>query len=107
VGRLRARGLVTPEGTLTDLGRETKAGIEWLTDELAVAPYLGLAAGDLDRLAAALEPIAAALTAAGSRWDRVDARRSTSRPSSHPRERNPCAPCRRADPGAKEHRDRR
>ncbi len=64
---LRARGLVTPEGTFTDLGRETKAGIERLTDELAVAPYLGLAADDLDRLVAVLEPIAAALTAAGSR----------------------------------------
>lgn len=67
VDGLRARGLVTPDGTFTALGRETKASIELLTDELAVPPYLGLAPADLDRLLAALEPIAAALTAAGSR----------------------------------------
>lgn len=64
---LRSRGLVTPEGTFTDTGRETKARIERLTDELAVAPYLGLTPGELDRLGTALEPIAAGLNATGSR----------------------------------------
>ena len=67
VDGLRSRGLVTSEGTFTDAGRETKAQIERLTDDLAVAPYLGLTPSELDRLVTALEPIAAALNATGSR----------------------------------------
>lgn len=67
VDGLRTRGLVTPEGTFTDAGRETRARIERLTDELAVAPYLGLTSSELDQLVTVLEPIAAALNVTGSR----------------------------------------
>jgi len=67
VDGMRSRGLVTPEGTFTDAGRETKSRIEHLTDQLAVAPYLGLTTRELGLLVTALEPIAAALNATGSR----------------------------------------
>ncbi|MFF4031142.1 MarR family transcriptional regulator [Streptomyces sviceus] len=64
---LRERGLVDAEGHFTDAGRETKQRIEALTDELAAAPYDALSPAELDELATRLEPITAALVAAGSR----------------------------------------
>ncbi|GAA1547575.1 SCO6745 family protein [Nocardioides humi] len=64
---MRDRGLVDDSGWLTDAGRETKQRIEALTDELAAPAYAALDAGELDRLVADLEPLAARLDAAGSR----------------------------------------
>ncbi|MET7422015.1 MarR family winged helix-turn-helix transcriptional regulator [Dactylosporangium sp. NPDC005555] len=60
---LRGRGLVDPAGGFTDAGRETKARIEALTDELAAPAYDVLSADELDELVAGLEPIAAAAQA--------------------------------------------
>jgi hypothetical protein len=64
---MRARGLIDADGWLTDAGREKKARIEALTDALAAPAYDSLAPGELGQLTADLEPIAAALNAAGSR----------------------------------------
>jgi hypothetical protein len=64
---LRDRGLLDAEGHLTGTGRATKDRIEALTDLLAEAPYCGLTTAELDELASLLEPIAARLTATGSR----------------------------------------
>jgi len=63
---LRAGGLLDGSGRFTDAGRETKASIESMTDELAEAPYDALTSEELERLVADLEPIAAALNAVGS-----------------------------------------
>jgi hypothetical protein len=60
---LRDRGLVDAAGGFTDAGRETKDGIEDLTDELAAPAYDVLSANELDELVAGLEPIAAAVEA--------------------------------------------
>ena len=67
VDGLRARGLMDASELLTDAGRETRERVEALTDELAAAPYDSLGPGELDRLVGDLEPITAALDAAGSR----------------------------------------
>ena len=64
---MRARGLIGASGWLTDEGRESKERIESLTDDLAAAPYENLTPSELDQLSADLEPISAALDAAGSR----------------------------------------
>ena len=64
---LRARGLIDTPGRLTDAGRETKARIESLTDDLAAPTYDSLEPSELDELVASLEPIAVVLDAAGSR----------------------------------------
>src|SRR6266567_3828757 len=62
---LRGRGLVDAAGGLTDAGRETRERIEALTDELAAPAYDVLSADELDELIAGLDPIAAAVQAAG------------------------------------------
>ena len=67
VDGLRARGLIEGSGWLSDAGRKTKEQIESLTDDLAAPAYSGLEPSELDQLIANLEPISAALDAAGSR----------------------------------------
>ena len=67
MGGLRARGLIEASGRLSDAGRNTKDRIESLTDELAAPPYDSLEPSELGQLIADLEPISAALDAAGSR----------------------------------------
>lgn len=62
---LRDRGLVNAAGGFTEAGRETKERIEALTDKLAAPAYEVLSAAELDELVAGLEPIAAAVSAAG------------------------------------------
>lgn len=52
---------------LSDAGREIKERIESLTDDLAAPTYDSLKPSELDQLIADLEPISAALDAAGSR----------------------------------------
>lgn len=63
---LRARGLIDAAGWFTDAGRKTKERIESVTDHLAAAAYSSLEPSELDQLIADLEPISAALDAAGS-----------------------------------------
>jgi hypothetical protein len=67
VDGMRTRGLIDASGWLTDAGRETKERIESLTDDLAAPAYACLKPRELDQLIADLEPITAALDAAGSR----------------------------------------
>src|SRR5581483_932823 len=64
LGGLRERGLVDADGWFTDAGRQTRARIEALTDELAAPAYKVLSEDELDELIAGLEPIAAAVEAA-------------------------------------------
>ena len=64
---MRARGLIGACGWLSDAGREKKQRIESLTDDLAAPTYDSLRLSELDQLIANLEPISAALNAAGSR----------------------------------------
>jgi hypothetical protein len=63
---MRGRGLIGADGWLTAEGRATRQRIEALTDDLAAPPYDALGPGELDQLITGLEPLAAALTAAGS-----------------------------------------
>jgi hypothetical protein len=67
VDRMRGRGLIEASGWLSDAGRESKERIESLTDDLAAPAYDSLTPSELDQLVADLEPISAALDAAGSR----------------------------------------
>ena len=67
VDGMLARGLIDASGWLSDAGRETKERIESLTDDLAAPAYDSLEPSELDQLIADLEPISAALDAAGSR----------------------------------------
>ena len=67
VDRMRARGLIEASGWLSEAGRASKERIEALTDDLAAPAYDCLTPSELDQLIADLEPISAALNAAGSR----------------------------------------
>ncbi|HEY2668999.1 MAG TPA: MarR family transcriptional regulator, partial [Rugosimonospora sp.] len=67
VDGMRARGLIDSSGVLSDAGRKTKERVETITDDLAAAAYSGLRPSERDQLIADLEPISAALNAAGSR----------------------------------------
>ncbi len=64
---MRARGLIDASGWLSDAGRQTKERIESLTDDLAAPAYASLTPSELDQFIADIEPISAALDAAGSR----------------------------------------
>jgi hypothetical protein len=64
IGGMRERGLVGPDGWLSDEGRALRKRVEALTDDLAARPYEGLTPAELDELIAALEPIAEVLLAA-------------------------------------------
>jgi hypothetical protein len=66
VDGMRTRGLVGADGWLTAAGRQTKERVETLTDELAAPAYDVLEPDELDQLVEDLEPLAAALVAAGS-----------------------------------------
>jgi hypothetical protein len=63
---MRARGLIDDDGRITETGRQTKERVEALTDDLAASAYAILTPTELDQLIADLEPLAAALEAAGS-----------------------------------------
>ncbi|MGW8378020.1 hypothetical protein [Streptomyces sp. ODS28] len=49
-GRLAARGLLEPDGTATEAGRDLRAEVERHTDELAAGPWQALGATAMDRL---------------------------------------------------------
>jgi len=66
VDGMRARGLIGAGGWLTAAGRQTKERVESLTDVLAGPAYDILRQDELDQLVDDLEPLAAALVAAGS-----------------------------------------
>jgi DNA-binding MarR family transcriptional regulator len=66
VDGMRARGLVGADGWLTPAGRDLKARVESLTDELAAPAYDVLTAEELDQVVDDLEPLAEVLVAAGS-----------------------------------------
>jgi Helix-turn-helix family len=55
VDRLRDRGWVEPDGTLTEAGRAARDARERRTDDLAAAPWARLGPGGCDRLGALLE----------------------------------------------------
>jgi len=57
---LRDRGLVDAAGSFTDTGKETRQGIETLTDELAASAYDVLTIDELDELVAELVSITTA-----------------------------------------------
>jgi hypothetical protein len=67
VDGMRARGLIDDSGWLSEAGREAKRRVESLTDDLAAPAYDVLSPSELDQLIGDLEPISAALDAAGSR----------------------------------------
>lgn len=62
---LAERGLVGPDGSLSDAGRETKHAIEVRTDALAATGFRHLAGGEVEELADLLRPITTAVVAAG------------------------------------------
>ncbi len=66
-GQDRVQGLIDASGWLSEAGREIKERIESLTDDLAAPAYDSLESTELDQLIADLEPISAALEAAGYR----------------------------------------
>lgn len=66
VDGMRTRGLIGADGWLTAVGRETKARVESLTDQLAAPAYDILEPDELDQLVEDLQPLAVVLIAAGS-----------------------------------------
>jgi hypothetical protein len=66
VDGMRERALVGADGWLTAAGRQTKARVESLTDQLAAPAYDVLGPDRLEQLVEALAPLAAVLVAAGS-----------------------------------------
>jgi len=56
VSRLRARGWVAEDASLTDVGRGVREAVEQRTDEAALAPWAGLGAEGCDRLRALVRP---------------------------------------------------
>ncbi len=58
VHNLAARGWLTADGALTELGAQARAGIEDATDQLASTPYLALSAAELGDLYATLYGLA-------------------------------------------------
>lgn len=63
--RLTARGLVKPDGTATERGRELRDEVERMTDELAAAPYRALGADGCARLAELNTPVFMAVIETG------------------------------------------
>lgn len=64
--RLRSIGWLDPDLAFTDLGRERRAAIEALTDELAAAPYDAIGVDGCARLRELVRPTSRAMTAAFS-----------------------------------------
>jgi hypothetical protein len=63
---LVARGWLTPEGTLTEVGRQHRDGVEHRTDELAAAPWALLDEDEQIWLAALGKELSATILAAGT-----------------------------------------
>ena len=65
VARLATRGLLTPDGQLTDAGATLRQELEDRTDVIAASAYDALDETELARLIDLLTPLAAAVVAAG------------------------------------------
>lgn len=65
VAALSARDLLTADGELTAAGRDLRRDLERRTDEVALPAYAALSDDELDRLLAALTPLARAVVATG------------------------------------------
>ena len=65
VSGLAGRGLVTADGTLTPAGQRLKADIEQRTDTIALSAYEVLDDDEIERLTAALTPLARAVLDSG------------------------------------------
>jgi hypothetical protein len=63
--RLRARGLLAIDGTLTAEGRAHRQSVEDRTDALSVAPYAAIGEDGCDRLRALTRPLSKAIVAGG------------------------------------------
>lgn len=60
------RGLVNPDGSLTDAGRASRQALEDRTDELALAPWRYLGEARCDQLRAAVRPYSKAIVSSGT-----------------------------------------
>ncbi|GAC1583980.1 MAG: hypothetical protein NVS4B1_24130 [Ktedonobacteraceae bacterium] len=58
---LRARGILTPEGMLTDVGKAHRDKVEQMTDQLALAPWQHLGDAKCDRLRELGRPLSRAI----------------------------------------------
>ena len=65
VDRLIDRGLLDPDGTLSELGVERRQWIEDRTDQLALAPYESIGTDGCDRLRRLARPFSQAIVAGG------------------------------------------
>ena len=65
VDRLIDRGLLDPDGTLSELGVERRQWIEDRTDQLALAPYESIGTDGCDRLRQLARPFSQAIVAGG------------------------------------------
>ena len=63
--RLIERGLLDPDGTLSELGAERRQWVEDRTDLLSLAPYEALGEDDCDRLRQLARPLSQAIDANG------------------------------------------
>lgn len=66
VQALDERGLVSPDGSLTETGRASRQALEDRTDELAMAPWRYLGQERSDQLRAAVRPYSQAIVEAGT-----------------------------------------
>lgn len=63
--RLAARGWVNEDGSATDVGRQGRAAVERMTDELAAAPWRSLGRDRAGRLARLVAPLTATIAETG------------------------------------------
>ena len=63
--RLRSRGWLAPDGTLTETGRAVRSSVELATDELALPAWAALGEEGCERLLELARPLARLVTAAG------------------------------------------
>ena len=63
--RLTERGLLDGRGGVTEAGQRLRDQIEYATDRIAVAPYVGLSAYQVERTLAEIDPMIEAIANAG------------------------------------------
>lgn len=63
--RLAARGWINDDGSATDVGRQARAAVERMTDELAAAPWRHLGRDRTDKLARLIAPLTAIIGPSG------------------------------------------
>jgi hypothetical protein len=66
VGRLSARGIVSPDGSFTEAGTALRQHIEDRTDALAMAPWEALGAEGCDELRNLVRPLSKAIVGSGA-----------------------------------------